>query len=543
MLRGLAFAMLLMALPSAAVVQGSGVLHIRIVLKGTGEVSTPIRRHALLISDNPASAAPRLVHTSQDGTVDVRLRAGNYTVESDRPIAFEGKAYQWRQNVDIVSGRDAVLELTGDNAEVESVSADTAALSPLEEDASSLATRWQDSVVGVWTPTAHASGFVIDASGLVVTNQTGIGTASSVEVQFSPTLKVPATVVATDPARDVAVVRIDPATAAAVKPVPLGCGEALPAPAEGDRIFAIEAPLRVQKGTASGRVRRVTGQIIESDILPSTGGSGGPVFNVQGTALGMTSEGTDRQSQSSDDPRVVRTSEVCAVVELARTKVTGVAPPGTPLPIEPARPYPTKALEGVVASRAGSLNPYQTSSANFDIAFLTPVHVHAGQRRSGASSQRSGPPDATWLQARLVTDFSNWSDYVADVPPVLMIRVTPKLVESFWTKVARGAAYTQGVALPPMKRLKSGFSRMRVFCGDAEITPIHPFVLEQEVSETATLTEGLYVFDPGALPPTCPNVRLSLYSQQDPTKADTRAIEAKVIQQVWDDFAPYRAQP
>ncbi len=543
MLRGLAFAMLLMALPSAAVVQESGVLHIRIVLKAGGEASTPIRRHALLISDNPASAAPRLVHTSPDGTVDVRLRPGNYTVESDRPVAFEGKAYQWRQDVDVVSGRDAVLELTADNAEVESVSADTAALSPLEEDASSLATRWQDSVVGVWTPTAHASGFLIDANGLVVTNQYGIGAATSVEVQFSPTLKVSANVVTTDAARDVAVVRIDPATAAAVKPVPLGCSEASPPPAEGARIFAIEAPLRLQKGTASGRVRRVAELVIESDIVPSTGGSGGPVFNVQGAAIGITSEGNERPRQSASDPRVVRMSEVCAVVELARTKVTATAPPGTHLPLEPARPYPAKALESAASSRVGNLNPNQISSANFDIAFLTPVHVYAGQRRSAASSQGSGPPDATWLQARLVTDFSNWSDYVADVPPVLMIRVTPRLVESFWTKMARGAAYTQGVALPPMKRLKSGFSRMRAFCGDAEITPIHPFVLEQEVSETDTLTEGLYVFDPGALSPTCGNVRLSLYSQQDPSKADTRVVEAKVVQQIWEDFAPYRAQP
>ena len=151
--------------------------------------------------------------------------------------------------------------------------------------------------------------------------------------------------------------------------------------------------------------------------------------------------------------------------------------------------------------------------------------------------------DAASLTARLVTDFSNWSEYVADLPPVLMIRVTPKLVEGFWARIARGAAYTQGVALPAMKRLKSGFSRMRVFCGAAEITPIHPLVLELEVSDAETIAEGLYVFDPGALSPTCGNVRLSLYSQQDPAKADSRAIEARIIQQSWDDFAPYRAQP
>ena len=65
--------------------------------------------------------APRRIVTALDGTADVRLRPGNYTVESDRPVAFQGKAYQWTQIVDIAAGRDAVLELTADNAEVESV--------------------------------------------------------------------------------------------------------------------------------------------------------------------------------------------------------------------------------------------------------------------------------------------------------------------------------------------------------------------------------------------------------------------------------------
>ncbi len=137
-------------------------------------------------------------------------------------------------------------------------------------------------------------------------------------------------------------------------------------------------------------------------------------------------------------------------------------------------------------------------------------------------------------------DFGNWSEYVADVPPVLLIRVTPKMVEGFWTTVARGAARTQGVALPPIKHFKSGFSRMRVFCGDAEVTPIHPFKLEQRVSESDAIYEGLYVFDPGALGPHCGTVKLVLYSEKEPAKGDTRLVDPKVLQQIWQDFAPYR---
>jgi hypothetical protein len=50
---------------------------------------------------------------------------------------------------------------------------------------------------------------------------------------------------------------------------------------------------------------------------------------------------------------------------------------------------------------------------------------------------------------------------------------------------------------------------MRAFCGEAEVTPIHPFRLEQKVGDT-TIYEGLYVFDPGALGPQCGTVKLTL---------------------------------
>ena len=171
-------------------------------------------RHALLISDNPASAAPRRIVTALDGTADVRLRPGNYTVESDQPVAFQGKAYQWTQTLDIAAGRDAVLELTADNAEVGPVSsATTGRRSALEADPSVLLTQWQDSVVALWTPTTRASGFVIDAKGLIATNQRVIGTATSVEVQLTPAVKVAASVLAADPVRDVAVLWIDPKVA------------------------------------------------------------------------------------------------------------------------------------------------------------------------------------------------------------------------------------------------------------------------------------------------------------------------------------------
>ena len=62
---------------------------------------------------------------------------------------------------------------------------------------------------------------------------------------------------------------------------------------------------------------------------------------------------------------------------------------------------------------------------------------------------------------------------------------------------------------------------MRAFCGAVEVTPIHPLKIAQQVTGTETLYEGLAVFDPGALTPSCDSVKLMVYSEKDPQKADT----------------------
>src|SRR3954468_12297409 len=145
--RALVAALLVLAVSIASAAQAPSVLHIKVGLLDAERKVTPVPRHALLISDNPATSSPRRVVTGIDGTVDVRLRPGNYTVESDQPVAFLGKAYQWTQILDIVAGRDAVLELTAGNAEVGPVTATTTSAAPaVESEPAFLLPRWQDSV-------------------------------------------------------------------------------------------------------------------------------------------------------------------------------------------------------------------------------------------------------------------------------------------------------------------------------------------------------------------------------------------------------------
>ena len=76
-------------------------------------------------------------------------------------------------------------------------------------------------------------------------------------------------------ARDVAVLWIDAASAAALKPVPLGCGESpRPTVASGQKIFTIGTPLGQPKGMLPGTVRRVDAHAIHSDLVITRGSSG-----------------------------------------------------------------------------------------------------------------------------------------------------------------------------------------------------------------------------------------------------------------------------
>ena len=205
--------------------------------------------------------------TTLDGTVEVRLRPGNYTVESDKPVAFQGKSYRWTQTLDVAAGRETVLELTIGNAEVETVTpAATGAASGPATDPSISLPRWFDSVVAIWTPYVRASGFVVDAAGLIVTSGRIVGAETSVEVQLTPSIKVAARVIESDPARDVAVLRIDPQVVASLRPLPLGCAAApRPSVVDGQEIWALGAPFRGPKRMTSGVVSRIEPRAIMSD--------------------------------------------------------------------------------------------------------------------------------------------------------------------------------------------------------------------------------------------------------------------------------------
>jgi hypothetical protein len=206
-------------------------------------------------------------------------------------------------------------------------------------------------------------------------------------------------------------------------------------------------------------------------------------------------------------------------------------PLSTRLPVESGRPLTAAALKTAIGGRAFTARPYRVSSSDFDIVFVTPL------LRAGAEAQQDRMGGQNDTDLRALVDFGSWADYVEKAPPLLLVRVTPRVVENVWMKVARGAASTQGMALPPIKRMRPGFSAMKVLCDGRTVTPIHPFKIQRRLSETDGIDEGLYVFDPAAIGSQCGKVSLVLSSVKEPGRTETRVVDPAVIKRIAQDFA------
>jgi S1-C subfamily serine protease len=496
--------------------QDASTLRVRVLLVDPSGVATAVPRLLLLVSDNPPADEPRRVRTSAEGTVDLNLAPGSYTVELEEPISFRGKAYTWTQIVEVVAGRQTVLDLTADNAEA----ADSARISA---DSATLLAAWRDSVVEIWTPIRHASGFVIDsARGLIATSHHALGDATSVEVQFSAgreRFKVPGRVIVSERDPGAAVVWVDPETLQSTRAIDPGCtAGSFPQANYKDLVATITASMFAGKEISDGSVSKSTPQAIFSDMRVGSDSAGGPVFAQSGALLGISAIDDKAELRRWNETWVVPAERLCAVIATAVKKTADGAPPrGTRLPLEP---IPATAPV-VVAKDAGAAKPAKPTvttvpASDFDITLLAPKHVRSS--------------DLNPIDVR--TNFGTWSEYVRDADQVIFVRVSPQFEESLWKMLARGAAATQGVQLPPLRSFSSNFLRLGAYCGESEVTPIHPFIIEHAVPNRSPIREGLYVFEAGAFGPHCSSIRFSMFSEKDPQRADTKVIDPKLFEQL-----------
>ncbi len=138
----------------------------------------------------------------------------------------------------------------------------------------------------------QGSGFIVSADGLVLTNAHVVKDARTVTVRMADRREYTATVLGSDAATDIAVLRIP---AKGLVPVRLGDPAQLQV---GDPVLAIGAPYGLTQ-TATAGIVSATGRslpgdgavpFIQTDAAVNPGNSGGPLFDAAGAVVGINAQ-------------------------------------------------------------------------------------------------------------------------------------------------------------------------------------------------------------------------------------------------------------
>jgi putative serine protease PepD len=145
--------------------------------------------------------------------------------------------------------------------------------------------------------TAQGTGFIYDTKGDIITNDHVVSGSSSVSVKLSDGSVYKATIVGTDPSTDLAVLHID---APSSKLAPLALADSSKV-AIGDGVVAIGNPFGLDGSVTSGIVSALNREIVAPDNTPiegaiqtdaaiNHGNSGGPLLDLEGKVIGVTSQ-------------------------------------------------------------------------------------------------------------------------------------------------------------------------------------------------------------------------------------------------------------
>jgi putative serine protease PepD len=194
--------------------------------------------------------------------------------------------------------------------------ASTAATATSSSSLASVAAAVKPSVVTVIVrgagQEAEGSGIILRADGVILTNNhvvAATGAAASITVRFSNGQTAAATVVGTDPATDLALIKAQGVSG--LKPATLGSSGSLHV---GDTVLAVGSPLGLEETVTQGivsalhRTITVSGDnhtsetlddAIQTDAAINPGNSGGPLVNGAGQVVGLTTANASVNGQSS----------------------------------------------------------------------------------------------------------------------------------------------------------------------------------------------------------------------------------------------------
>jgi dipeptidyl aminopeptidase/acylaminoacyl peptidase len=153
-------------------------------------------------------------------------------------------------------------------------------------------TKVRGSIVQVKVDEGSGSGFVIDAAGLVLTNNHVVSGSTQIKVVFEDGQEFTATLVGRDMVRDLALIKIDPGTRTLV-PLVFADRDRVDL---GEQMMVLGYPLGARDlSVTQGLISSLRDddsrntRFIQTDAAVNPGNSGGPMVNLYGEVVGVVS--------------------------------------------------------------------------------------------------------------------------------------------------------------------------------------------------------------------------------------------------------------
>ena len=355
--------------------------------------------------------------------------------------------------------------------------------------------RARHSVFVIETESGYGSGFLVDGGGLIVTNDHVIRNTRYLAVGVTPERKYPAVVVMRDVQRDVALIRVHSQAVAGCTPLPFS-GSA--AAVVGQRVLAVGSALTDDGALlTAGVISRVTPETIITDLNVNAGSSGGPLLNLDGGVLGITTFYL-RAPTGPGLAGVVRAPVVQSLLSTLRPWRVEDSPELRRLPVASPRAYPAASL-AQRAKSIRSLSDYGTRVGPLHVDVLTPpvVFYESHQAQIRASQ------DMDYV----------WRSRVGRIEAIVGIRVN-----------------------------SDGSDFMRLLRGGVEVEPIVPgrFCESGSADRPAhSRCRALYQFPPEAFAPGA-QLELHLSMPERPGRPYVWKLPDALVRRVWADFEPWR---
>lgn len=505
------------------------------------------------------------ISTSTEGRADVFLSPGSYVVVSEKPLSFLSRSFKWEYAFSVENGRTSTIELSSDNAKI----ADTAGPASGRDISrgGEMFKTLRDGVVTVQGELGPGTGFIIDESGLVLTNHHVIDQSNEIRVRFDRNTAVKARVLAVDEERDLAVLQINMSAFPKSVVLKLALKNTVEQPVvEGEHIFTIGSPLDQDKILSSGIASKIEKRAIITDITYNSGNSGAPLFNSLGQVVGInTFKIKDRSSaafaknemtaEESGLSGIVAIDEATELIAKAKASAATKGLPSAQLmPNMPEGVFPIETIKAAFKEKKYPLDQYVSDVKNYQIKYMTPVYkfyVMEKDRVESLINRKKRNKEKGVDMADAFKDLRYWSEYAGELRPVVQILALPETGASgasmALSVIAQG---TIGFSTPLDQKYKADFYQMKLMCDGQEIVPLirnkTEIVreLQNYYKDRRRYTyAGVYSYPFDAFAPgRCRQMQVQVFSEEDIETPIVSDVSEATKSRIWSDFKDFRVQ-